>query len=139
MEKIKNIQLTMTERQASTIMDALDIYSRLGLGQIDKLEHTLRFKFGKHKVEYDADKIEKLLKEVKDTLFPELRSNYYCSHGIFSPETPEDSKISWDLIQVLRYPIAWHKNPNGGSTVDFGVPHKSSLIEELANVRINVE
>ena len=88
--------------------------------------------------EWDKDKlVDGHIAAIKNVYFPELEGMGY--HGIFSSETHEESKISWDLIQVLRFALAWHKRPNGGCTVDFGSPTKSSLKEPLASVKINVD
>jgi hypothetical protein len=132
--EIKNIQLTMTESQANTIMKALDFYSRVGMGQLKEIKNVIEY-FNK---DWDkADIVDDHIIAIKEVYFPELsRDGYY---GIFGSDTPEESKISWDLIQVIRYAIAWHKYPNGGYTVDFGPPIKSSLKESLADVKINVD
>jgi hypothetical protein len=73
---------------------------------------------------------------LKKVYFPELECAAY--YGIFSPDTPEESKISWDLIQVIRNKIAWSNRPEGGMTVDFGKPIQSSLSESLARVEVNI-
>lgn len=131
---VKNVQLTMTESQAQTIMNALDLYSRLGHGQVFEIKNAMERHFGK---EWGKD-VDDALKTVKAVYFPELRHDgeYY---SIFNERTPEESKIGWDLIQVLRYAISWHKKPLGGHTVDFGPPIASSLKESLASVKINVD
>jgi len=129
----KKVQLTMSENQARTIISALDLYSRLGIGQVDRVKEVLDRDFGRWKG--DSNDIKLLLRKIKDYYFPEFKGgNGYF--GIFQESCPEESKISWDLIQVIRYALAWHNNPAGGMTVDFGEPLRSSLKEDLANVKI---
>lgn len=132
--QVKNVQLTMTEAQAQTIMNALDFYSRVGIGQVSEMKKVMEENFNKI---WNLDStVDPHIEAVKKIYFPELSEGGY--HSIFSSLAHEESKISWDLIQVIRHAIAWHKNPVGGLTVNFGNPHKSSLKEQLADVKINI-
>jgi hypothetical protein len=46
-KEIKSIQLTMSEGQAKTIINALDFYSRIGMGQFMEFESVMSRSFGK--------------------------------------------------------------------------------------------
>lgn len=125
------VQLEMSEDQAYVIQDALDFYSRIMMGQFDNIASLFSIRLAKN---VNREEETKLIEALKNLYYPELhRSAYY---GIFHSDTPEDAKISWDLIQVLRYDISWYKYPEGGHTVNFHTPLRSSNTEELAKVKI---
>lgn len=126
------MKLKINETQAKTIIKALDLYSRLQMGQIHELGTPYSGPFTKQIEKADKEKLEDILNELKQTLFPELSQGAF--YGIFSQEVPDEAKISYDMIQVIRNHLAWKNNPKGGITVDFDQPLKSSkepLIEIL--------
>jgi hypothetical protein len=125
----------MSEAQARTIINALDFYSRIGMGQFKEIKNVMFQSFGLELRDPNAD-VDAHIGALKKIYFPELLDAEY--YGIFHPELCEESKISWDLIQVIRNGIAWTKYPDGGYTVDFGQPIQSSMSETLASVKINV-
>lgn len=126
------IQIEVSEKQAQIILEALDLYSRLGMGQMEEVDN-LRSLLSRANID-DRRERRELLEKLKKLYFPELSRNEY--YGIFGDKTPEESKIAYDLIQVLRNKIAYHKHPEGGMTVDFGTPLKSSKTEELCECNI---
>jgi hypothetical protein len=87
------------------------------MGQVAELEKLF---WGQNK---DTIAEKRIMDDLKMLYFPDLGLGAY--HGIFSPNTPDSSKILWDMIQCIRYKIAWHRNPEGGITVDFGSPLRS--------------
>ena len=126
------ITLEINEKQANTILKALDLYSRLQSGQISELSCPFSSPF-KEKILESNSSIEKEIKNIKKKLFPELSLNE--SYGIFSKEIPEEAKIAYDILQVVRNKIAWTKTPHGGITVDFDTPLKSSK-EDFPKVKV---
>lgn len=120
-------QLTINEKQAETILKALDLFSRIGTAEFEEiLKHpqwdNKRFTdTNAYLCKYDQCKI--LLKMAK-ALLTGLHED--ASYGIPAPETDEDSKIAYDTYQVIRNWLAWYKNPEGGSGVDFHEPLKFS-------------
>ncbi|WCK57101.1 hypothetical protein PP175_28340 (plasmid) [Aneurinibacillus sp. Ricciae_BoGa-3] len=127
------VQMEMSERQAKIMIEALDLLSRIGTGQVDAIEQML-FKMGIMPDMQKRNEAEDALKQLKSAYFPALQGN--ASYGIFNEQTPDESKVSWDMIQVARNKIAWHKNPKGGFTVDFNTPMPSTNTEELIRVDI---
>jgi hypothetical protein len=126
--------LTLDEEQLRVLMEALDMYSRLGMGQIDivltSTNNPLIKRIWENK---SGDEVKDLSKQIKKLIFPELSDNAY--YGIFNNKTPESSKISWDILQVVRYRLAWDKHPDGGYTVDFGDPLQSSTYKKLPTIK----
>jgi len=129
------ITLTVNESQAQTILTALDLYSRLLMGQFDVIENVMKWR-GDYKFweqPYGHDLSEKLLKTLRRLYIPELQRG--DSWGISHPKNPAESKVAYDILQVLRHSMAWHKEPSGGYTVDFGQPIPFSQ-EEMCKVSV---
>ena len=114
--------LKLNEEQLNVVMKALDLYSRLQMGQVEELINPFSSPFSNRFV--DRENVEKAVSVLKKEYFPELTRDSY--NGIFSDKTPETSKIAYDIIQVVRNRLAYDKNPSGGFTVDFDDPIKSS-------------
>lgn len=105
----------VSELQAKIMIQALDLYSRLLMGQLDELDYVFRSYFWSKK--YDGNKILDLIDKIREIVFPTLGRNSYNSIG--SDKVPEESKISYDMLRAIRNCLAWSRNPRGGITVDF--------------------
>ena len=117
------LSIELNQKQARIIQEALDLYSRLQMGQIKEIDMFFRIRKMKG-CEYDHEVAVGTLEQLKRIYFPELSRNGY--YGIFGDGTPEEAKIAWDLIQSIRYTVAWKLHPEGGMTTDFGEPIRSS-------------
>ena len=117
-------QLSLTEKQAQVLVDALDLYSRIGMGQLTEVAHILRMNvIGNPSGTVDAlDAVERLTREAA-SLWMGGSGGYY---GITSEKISDVFRVSWDLQQVIRYRLAWDRNPKGGIQVHFDEPMKSS-------------
>ena len=107
--------IELNDQQVSTLIKALDLYSRIGLGQFKEI---LDRQFNWNASSNYEDAIEKL-EQVK-YLLTEFESNEY--RGIYGRDTPESCKIAWDIQQVVRHCQSWAKHPEGGLTVNFDEP-----------------
>ena len=76
---------------------------------------------------------EGILKLLRNLYIPEL--GYCDSWGIGHENNPMESKIAYDILQVLRYNMAWHREPKGGYTVDFTKPMQFGC-EDMCTVQI---
>lgn len=113
-------KLEISGEQASTVTTALDIYSRLLCGQIGELDVLFRDKIMRGEVHWET--LRRGMYQVKELVFPDLHP--YAAYGIYSDEAPEESKIAYDLFQVIQYCTSWAKNPKGGIGVNFYAPDK---------------
>jgi hypothetical protein len=125
-------KLSLTEAQARIIIDALDLFSRIGMGQLYEIAHVLRTNVigSQTNLSDRLDAIDKLTREAS-ACWMDCAGGYY---GITSNNISDVYRIAWDLQQVIRYRLAWDKNPNGGIQVQFDRPLKSSN-EPLAIIK----
>jgi hypothetical protein len=128
----KPYQLFLTEKQAQVLVNALDLYSRIGMGQLSEVAYVLRLNaLGNPNGQADAlAKVEKLTREAASYWMGGSGSYY----GIFSDKINDSFRVAWDLQQVIRYRLAWDRNPEGGIQVNFDKPLKSSQ-ESLAYIK----
>jgi len=102
----------ISEHQAHVLIEALELYSRIGMGQFHQIWHVFDFPSG-------AD---------TDRLFDELRYEGGLKHGqyygIRNSKIRDSFRISWDIYQVIRHRLAWDYEPKGGIGVQFDKPFK---------------
>jgi len=114
-------RLTFNEEQARLIVQAMDAYSRLSIGQFDAaIGSTWMHKIlevDRKEVEYHCNQLKKIFTGM---------DHPGASYGIYSKEILDRARIAWDIQQVVRNRLAWDKNPEGGFTVNFDSPMKSS-------------
>jgi hypothetical protein len=118
------VEVNLSKKQALIVKEALNLYSRLLMGQVEELSYF-----------FGSKEISDSLSEIKSILFPELENNSY--YGIYQKDCSQESKIAYDIIQVLRNKIAWHENPEGKNTVSFAPPLRAGD-ESLCEVKIIV-
>lgn len=115
---MQNIQLTLTPEQARVVQDALDVYTRITLGQFEKLTELMRSGVVSRAGTPDTPRAlptieniefcEALLKQVKSELgFP---SN--GSHGIGHAHVHLSGARAYEVHKVLARTLAEMTNPN---------------------------
>jgi hypothetical protein len=118
------VQMIMTLEQARILMQAMDLYMRLLMGQFDELNHLFCF-YGEEAVKYNRDpemrvKFEYNLKRARRCIYPELDDNAY--YGITGGLVPPNATIIYDMYKALNHDISWHINPKGDWTVNYDKP-----------------
>lgn len=126
------VKLDMSVAQAEVIIRALDLIGRLHMGQIDEIEAVLR-KLYTGKMPFPSGDVKRLCDDIRFYAFPELERG--CYYGIRSDQVADEARVGYDLIQVLRHAIAWHKKPDGGVKVDFDEPYKTAK-HDMATVEV---
>jgi hypothetical protein len=124
----KKIKITCTEEQANVISEAMNLYMRILMGQLENIPWEL-FKHGRT---FDADAMRTTMKDAVKIAFPEMVGFYY---GIYQPQVHEDARIAYDIHQSIRYTLSWHNHPCGGLTRDFNKVMQTSK-EEIPSVEI---
>jgi len=127
--------LKVNKKQAEVISKALDLYSRIGAGQVNEIlwhpsvakkmwvkNDNLTENQMNHKI------VEKMLDDIKKIIWGYAPNEH---GGIGMAE--EDDKIAYDLHQVIRHNLLVEKNDPNNITFDFKEPMKWSK-EELAEM-----
>ena len=113
-----SVTLTLTEEQADILLMALDTYNRLMMGQFNAVSDLFPAR------DFDRGKAAAALQAARQAVMPELDPRGY--HGIESREIPDRARIAFDVEQVLRHALSWHRHPEGGITVNFDKPYWTS-------------
>ena len=116
-------ELEFTDNEIRIILQALDLYSRIWIGQYDHILWDLRW----YRNCNQLDELDKTLRreflDIRNIVLPELHEySLNGSYGIFSPDRDTKAAIAYDMQQEFRYRRAWFLKPEGGYTVDFGRP-----------------
>lgn len=101
-------QLTITEKQASVIACALDMWDRTRAGQLWAVEHELRSVTDP--AQWPA--LEAAIITLRDIAFPEG----------FDRKRPAVAGVAFNLRKVLDAATSWTRNPEGSWTVNYDGP-----------------
>ena len=109
--------LNITKEQAEVLIKALDLYSRIGIGQFEEiLKHpTWRYKLisSDHQINRAAEIMIADLRQL-------ITGERHGGPGITVSE--EHNRIAYDMLQVIQHRLAWDENPEGGTQVNFHDP-----------------
>ena len=123
-EKNAALSVTIPATVAQVLVDALDLYSRIGMGQLGEIAHLARFGMLKTQCG-EAPQIERIedakhrLDQATEVLFGFPPG---ASHGIHSPNVHDSFKTAWALQKAVRHRLAWDRSPQGGLGVQFDEP-----------------
>lgn len=101
----------LNENHMGVLIQALDLYTRIGMGQFSEITHLFIFN----------DQIESM--ELLDDLkrkYTSLKEGEY--KGIGGRELEDKFKIAQDMHEVIRHRLAWTKNPEGDLFVNYSNP-----------------
>ena len=115
---------------------SLDMYSRVGCGQLYPIEMDLRMSslMGRSSLERRLQQIENLFERLSLVLygFPSINMSY----GINCKEVPKEAKLAFDMQQVIRHRLSWdekgnppHRDWNTMWTHSFDEPTNHSGVE----------
>ena len=111
----------------SSLISALDLYSRIFMGQYSEIEWCLRLNTVKQDKPlyelFDSEELRSILLKVREKAIPDLKGcGFNISYGIWSEKNDIRSVEAFDLQQVIRHFDAWHRHPEGGSGRNFDKP-----------------
>lgn len=119
----ETLSLPMTEKECYLVINALDMYSRIWIGQYDRINDLSIYDTGN---QWNRDSCSYApFQRLRSLLIPSLKrmGDYLsCSLGIWSDETDIRAVNAYDIQQRLRYEVSWFKNPEGGMTVNYNKP-----------------
>lgn len=130
----KKYLLEVSARQARTIVQAMDLMARVGMGDIGEVMQYVPEP--SHHPRYSDEDIK--ARDYARSLLREAQKNLlgmWHHYGLTNREVCEAARIAWDIKQVVRHKLAWDRDPNGGITVDFNEPLRTSLEEEFPKIK----
>ena len=126
------VKLEITENQARLVMNALELYTRIGIGQFGYIKNhpTIeKFIWDNHRDEFHDFGDTELL-SARNKLF-DLDMGLNGSYGIHSKKVDDSVRVSHDLVQVIRHEF-WKLNPERSNiTVDSSIHFTSEIGESL--------
>jgi biotin operon repressor len=128
------LRLSMSSKTAYLVRDALESFSRFGIGQFEELLKMARedalVRASGERLDLDAiEDAEPLLSSLKANL---IGMSMHSSFGIYSPHVQPDVRAAWSLCRALRHRLAWDYTPEGSMGVWHDEPltgdHLASLV-----------
>lgn len=116
--------LTLSAEQAEVLVQALDLYSRIGIGQFESVLDV----YDRH-LKFDLCQRETLRHNLECAkLAVGLPVNGGPSIGN-QAEVREEFRTAWDIQKVVRHRLAWDQHPEGRpSNVHFDTPFQTGQL-----------
>ena len=129
-------KLEMNEKQARTVIAALDFLMRMRIGQWDELADLCiecDYQNDNDFSEYmdKRDEVIKRLFQARQIAMPELTRG--ASWGVYKFENTERA---FNILKAVRSCIAWHNNPQGGYEVIYDRPRAINVTEEMPRCEV---
>jgi hypothetical protein len=122
--------LTLNEDQARILIRALDLYSRIGIGQFEEVAQV--YDRGLKLDLPTRDRIRVGLNIAKAEAGHPVNGSY----GIHNAKVDDEFRVAYDLQKVVRHRLAWDRQPQGGLGVDFDTPDQSGSQPLATIVRV---
>ncbi len=118
------IRMVMDKRTAWAVREGLELYTRLGIGQLEEIRQDISMTQAGAQYPYKAlERLSGLLANFKRTVLG-LASN--ASFGVYNPLLEPSVTKAWALMRTLRHRLAWDQTPEGR----MGVWHDEPLLAE---------
>ena len=123
------MRIVLSKENVAVAIRALDLYSRIFIGQYDHLNWDIRLNADEKKISWKEIERAEIMrtfmfKKIRDIIIPDLAHfELYASHGIWNFERNDPRAIdAYDLQQTIRFTDAWFRRPEGGIGVCFSKP-----------------
>ena len=110
--------IVVDEQQARILVAALDLYSRIGIGQLTEVVRVYNYEW-KMPVPM-VDRLVEVMNEAKRVIGFRPGGSY----GIHSPDVHDVFRRAFDIQCVIRHRLAFDRTPEGGFGVDFDTPRQ---------------
>ena len=110
--------IVVDEQQARILVAALDLYSRIGIGQLTEVVRVYNYEW-KMPVPM-VDRLVDVMNEAKRV----IGFGPGGSYGIHSPDVHDVFRRAFDIRCVVRHRLAFDRTPEGGFGVDFDTPRQ---------------
>jgi hypothetical protein len=102
--------LTLNADQARVIQMALELYSRVGAGQLGFLMEHPEIQKRTRAARLSVTELQVAIDGIKGAIYADMAPGQY--YGIHSRELLDDTRSAWDLQQVIRHRMAWDQAGN---------------------------
>ena len=126
-------KLEVDEEQLRLIQEALDLHSRIILGQFEEVGrmatmYNINMLGDSHTINKNEYEKHHLFTDKLRSLKPLLGFHENSSYGIFNKEIHEHSRHAYDIIQVIRKHLAekYYKEGDSRMGIHFDMPTKTS-------------
>lgn len=110
--------IVVDEAQARILVEALDLYTRIGIGQFAEVVRVYNYEW---KTPIPAvDRLVDVMNAAKHV----IGFGPGASHGIHSPDVHDVFRRAYDIRCVIRHRLAFDRTPEGGLGVDFDTPRQ---------------
>lgn len=117
---MKQYTLTLNEQQAEVLCQALDLFTRIGLGQFENVIDV--FDRGAKRSVEDREAARRFIEDAKYALG--FTAN--ASFGLRNERVEDVFRVAYDVNQVVQHRLAWDRNPEGGPQVWYRTPDRTS-------------
>ena len=126
-------KVTLTKEQIEILLPAIDLASRLHLGQIAEVANYCNHRTNLRKTDFYEGR--EALNNFKRLVMPPDFGDV-ISYGIYNTDVSDEARALYDIFQVLRNKLAWDTLPDGATSsetiyVQFDTPTKCSDEMEL--------
>lgn len=127
----------MNEKQARTVIAALDFFMQMRIGQWEELARLTPPPPNGNMADYQAarDKAKDLLLQARDVVMSELQ-DMHSLDGSFGVYKFPGTERAFNVLKAVRSCIAWHKNPQGGYEVIYDRTHAINVSEEMPKCEV---
>lgn len=126
-------KVTLTKEQVEILLPAIDLASRIHLGQISEVANYCNHRTNLRKTDFYEGR--EALNNFKRLVMPPDFGDG-TSYGICNTDVSDEARALHDIFQVLRNKLAWDTLPEGATSsetiyVQFDKPHRCSDKMEL--------
>ena len=129
-----SVTLTAPAQLMQVVSRALELYARMGCGQLEELDALARHGLLKNAQgsRPSIDDIEEAAEHLYAYKRAVLGFARTASHGIFSTAVNPEFQKAWALYQAIRHRLAWDRTPEGGLQVSFDEPMQQELLQHTS-------
>lgn len=117
-----------TIEECKNLAFCLDIYSRLGIGQVDIFYQELN-SIGGNRHSAPITSFCDLSSIYRHDVLGLPHGIYHSFLSIADPNVLEEFRVAYEAYKVIKRHLSYEKNPEGGWTVNFDMPLKVSDVE----------
>jgi len=122
------VRLTVGGATAQAIQEGLELYSRIGIGQLEQIAEMARYRNFGPTPEYTQETLNEVAALVGHLKLRLLGLSPGASFGAYGPRVHPKVQWAWAAQQAIRHRLAWDRRPLGGH----GVSHNEPLRRDAA-------